>query len=70
MIIEVKTSMENKLSSKLEKFATQVKPDYIFQVAINGDYIDKDVFQINRPMIIPAKTFLFTITVNHFSLIL
>ena len=58
MIIEVKTSMEEKLCSKPEKYAAQIKPEYIFQTAIEGNYIDKDVFHTNKPMIIPAKSFL------------
>ena len=58
IMIEVKTSMKEKLSFKLEKFAAQVNPKHIFQVAIEANYIDKDVFQTNQPLIIPAKSFL------------
>ena len=58
-MVEVKTSMDDKLSANLEKFSAQVNPKYVFQIAVEGDFIDKDVFQqINRPLIIPAKTFL------------
>ena len=58
IMIEVKTSMNDSLSSNLDKFSKQLKPKHIFQVSIEGDFIDKDIFQITRPMIVPAKTFL------------
>ena len=58
IMIEVKTSMNDSLSSNLDKFSKQLKPKHIFQVSIEGDFIDKDIFQITGPMIVPAKTFL------------
>ena len=57
-IVEVKTSMSAPLSSNLALFAKQTGVEHVFQVAIDGDFIDKDVFKINRPVIVPAKTFL------------
>jgi len=57
-IVEVKSSMNQSLSSNLEIFAKQLKIDHVFQVAIDGDYVDKNVFDLKRPVIVPAKTFL------------
>jgi len=30
----------------------------VFQVAIDAEYVDKNVFDLERPVIVPAKTFL------------
>ncbi len=57
-IVEVKSSMKQPLSSSLEIFARQLKVDHIFQVAIDAEYINKNVFELKRPVIVPAKTFL------------
>jgi len=57
-IVEVKSSMSAPLSSNLAPFAKQTGVEHVFQVAIDGNFIDKDVFKINRPVIVPAKTFL------------
>jgi len=47
-----------KLSPHLEVFANQLKIKHIFQVGIQGDFVDQDVFTLQSPTIIPAKTFL------------
>jgi len=57
-IVEVKTSMNQPLSASLEVFSKQLNLDHVFQVAIDAEYIDKNVFDIKRPVIVPAKTFL------------
>lgn len=57
-MVEVKSSMKAKLSKNLEVFAKQLQIQHVFQVAIHGDYIEQDIFELNRPVIIPAKTFL------------
>jgi len=57
-MVEVKSSMTAKLSKNLEVFAKQLKIEHVFQVAIHGNFIDQDIFELNRPAIIPAKTFL------------
>ncbi len=57
-MVEVKTSMDDKLSANLEAFGEQIKPKHAFQVAVEGNFIDKDVFQSKRPVIASAKTFL------------
>jgi len=57
-IVEVKSSMNPPLSNSLGIFAKQLKVDHIFQVAIDAEYINKNVFELKRPVIVPAKTFL------------
>ncbi|MDX8414017.1 MAG: ATP-binding protein [Mariprofundales bacterium] len=57
-IVEVKSSMKQPLSSSLELFATQLGIDHVFQVAIDGDYVERDLFDLKYPVIVPAKTFL------------
>ncbi len=57
-IVEVKSSMHQPLSTSLTVFAKQLKVDHVFQVAIDGEYVDKNVFDIKRPVIVSAKTFL------------
>jgi len=57
-IVEVKSSMDQKLSANLALFANQLGVVHAFQVAIDGAYVDEDIFTIKRPMIVPAKTFL------------
>jgi len=57
-IVEVKSAMNQPLSSSLEVFAKQLKVEHVFQVAMDGQYVDKNVFDLKRPVIVPAKTFL------------
>jgi len=57
-IVEVKSSMNQPLSPSLEVFAKQLKVDHVFQVAIDGEYVDQNVFDLKHPVIVPAKTFL------------
>ena len=57
-IAEVKSSMSTPLSASLALFAKQTGVKHVYQVAIDGDFVDKDVFTINHPVIVPAKTFL------------
>ncbi|NOX91577.1 MAG: ATP-binding protein [Gammaproteobacteria bacterium] len=57
-MVEVKSSMDKPLSSSLDVFAKQLGMDHVFQVAIDGEFIDKNVFDIKRPVIVSAKTFL------------
>jgi len=57
-IVEVKSSMNQSLSKSLDVFAKQLKVEHVFQVAIDAAYVDKDVFDLKRPVIVPAKTFL------------
>ncbi len=57
-IVEIKSSMNQPLSASLEAFAKQLNVDHVFQVAIDGEYVDKNAFDLKHPVIVPAKTFL------------
>jgi hypothetical protein len=57
-MVEVKSSMNQKLSPNLGVFRKQLNLEHVFQVAIDGEYVDQDVFSVNKPVIVPAKTFL------------
>ncbi|MBN1961846.1 MAG: ATP-binding protein [Deltaproteobacteria bacterium] len=58
ILVEVKTS-ETSLSPSLEFFRKQTQAPYTFQVIINANFVNADCFaQINKPMVVPAKTFL------------
>lgn len=57
-LIEVKNS-EKTISPFLKFFQEQIKAPLAFQVVIETDYVDVDCFSSqNRPMVVPAKTFL------------
>lgn len=59
MMIEVKSSINEPLSKNLHHFQKQLNVPYIFQVAIDGDYVEIDCFDKPFvPRIVPAKTFL------------
>lgn len=57
LMIESKASNKN-ISKSLLDFSDQLKPKYSFQSVFNMDYVEKDVFQLNKPMVIPLKTLL------------
>jgi len=57
-IVEVKSSINQPLSASLEVFAKQLKIEHVFQVGIDGEYVDKNVFDLKHPVIVSAKTFL------------
>jgi len=57
-LVEVKTSMTAGLSPNLKWFQKKTTAEHAFQVVIDADYIDRDVFTITNPVKVPAKTFL------------
>lgn len=58
MLIEAKTSSEEKYSENLDVFRKQLQPKYTFQVVHNMEYIDIDISTLKTPKIVPLKTFL------------
>jgi predicted AAA+ superfamily ATPase len=57
-LAEVK-STDNTLSPTLTYYQEQLKIPFAFQVVLNADYIDKDCFTVkDKPLVVPAKTFL------------
>jgi predicted AAA+ superfamily ATPase len=58
MLVEVKTSGKANLSPHLSVFQEKTGAEHALQVAMNADYVDADCFTAQRPVIVPAKTFL------------
>lgn len=57
-LIEVKSSSKVSLSSSLHYFQDQTNAKHAFQVAMDFDYVERDCFEFQKPVIVPAKTFL------------
>ena len=57
LMIESKALNKN-ISKSVLDFSDQLKPKFAFQSVFNMDYIEKDVFQLDKPMVIPLKTLL------------
>lgn len=58
MLVEVKTSGKANLSPHLSVFQEKTGAEHALQVAMDADYVDADCFTVQRPVIVPAKTFL------------
>ena len=58
IMVEVKTSTQQGLSKSLNRFNKQLNLKHVFQVTVDGEFVDKDVFKITQPCIVPAKTLL------------
>jgi len=58
ILVEAKSSNNQKVSPALEYFQSETQAPYAFQVVLNMDYVDKDCFQFHVPYIVPARTFL------------
>ena len=56
-LVEVKTSQQS-ISSQLKYFQDMIQAKHAFQVTMNMHYQDLDVFTTDKPIIIPAITFL------------
>lgn len=57
-LVEVKKSGAKHLSPQLEYFKSQTGARHAFQVAFDLDYVDRDCFEIEQPVVVPAKTLL------------
>ena len=57
-LVEVKSSRKAPLSTSLQYFQDQTNAKHAFQVAMDFDYIERDCFEFQKPVIVPAKTFL------------
>ncbi len=58
IMVEAKTTGDEKLSSNLLHFQKQLSAEYVFQVALNDNYVSKNLFELTEPSIVPAKTLL------------
>jgi predicted AAA+ superfamily ATPase len=57
-LVEVKNT-DKALTPSLKFFQEQTKAPFAFQVVVEADYVDTDCFSPqNRPMVVPARTFL------------
>jgi predicted AAA+ superfamily ATPase len=57
-LVEVKNT-DKALTPSLKFFQEQTKAPFAFQVVVEADYVDADCFSPqNRPMVVPARTFL------------
>ena len=57
-LVEVKSSEKAPLSTTLNYFQQQLQASHAFQVAIDADYVANDCFEVQTPVIVPARTFL------------
>ncbi len=57
-LAEVKTSDKTELSKALVTFQQKTGAENAFQIVFDSDYVNKDCFTINRPVIVPVSTFL------------
>jgi predicted AAA+ superfamily ATPase len=58
IMVEVKSNHKEPLSQNLIHFQKQLNVPHVFQVTLDADYVDRDCFQAESPVIVPAKTFL------------
>ena len=56
-LVEVKKSKEA-ISDSLGFFQKRTKAKHAFQVVIDAEYVDRDCFEYDSPIAVPAKTFL------------
>ncbi len=57
-LVETKLSDNQPISKNLIEFQRKLSAPHAFQVVFNKEYIDKNCFDYNEPIIVPAKTFL------------
>ncbi|NQT46440.1 MAG: ATP-binding protein [Candidatus Omnitrophica bacterium] len=57
-LVEVKLSSKGGVAKNLVYFKDKIKAKHAFQVAFDMDYISKDCFKHQNPIIVPAQTFL------------
>jgi hypothetical protein len=57
-LVEAKLSANNRISSSLVYFQEQLQCPHAFQVVLDLDYVDKNCFEYNTPIIVPASVFL------------
>ena len=57
-LVEVKTSEKAPLSTTLDYFQKQLRAAHAFQVVMDANYVANDCFEVQTPVIVPARTFL------------
>ena len=56
-LVEVKKGAEG-LSENLSIYQKQTGARHAFQVVLDGDYVNRDCFEVETPVVVPARTFL------------
>jgi len=57
-LVEVKSASNKSISKNLVYFYNQLNAPYAFQASFDMEYIDKDVFSVKGPVIVPLRTML------------
>lgn len=57
-LVEVKVGKNSGVSKSLYHFQAQTGAKHAFQIHFGMDYVEKDCFSYNTPIIVPASTFL------------
>ncbi len=57
-LVEVKAGGTTGISDSMRYFQEQTKAPHAFQVAMDAEFVGKDCFEHQGPIIVPAKTFL------------
>lgn len=57
-LMEAKCSSNNSISEYLYKYQEITGAKHAFQVVMDLDYVDRDCFEFQKPIIVPAITFL------------
>ena len=57
-IVEAKSFYKSGLSQSLYYYQAQLKVPHAFQVALDLPYVEQNCFNYNKPIIVPALTFL------------
>lgn len=58
VLVEVKNSHQKGISKNLYKFQEITGAKYTFQVVLNQPFVDTDCFSYEKPVVVPARTFL------------
>lgn len=57
-LVEVKNGQNSGISKSLYHFQEQTNAKHAFQVVLDKPYVNKNCFEVEKPVIIPASTFL------------
>ncbi len=58
VLLEVKSSDNQPISTHLLHFQKQLQAEHVFQVAFDMPYVHEDCFAVRKPIIVPARTLL------------
>lgn len=58
ILVEAKAKGDKGISPSLYYYKEKLKAPYAFQIGFDLPFVDRDCFEFNEPIIVPAKTFL------------